>query len=160
MSHLHGLPSMAARVLVVANHTADSDELLDAIREREAQGPARFTLVVPTTPSGLAWAADMSAGIPGAVAQMRTAEDRLHEAGVWVDDVRLGCPEPLTSVVDAVNAAHYDEVVVCTLPRRLSRWLRLALPQRVARATGLPVNHVVAHSAGVATDERAALAAA
>jgi hypothetical protein len=160
MSHLHGLPSEAARVLVVANHTADSDELVEAIRERDAQGPARFTLVVPTTPSGLAWAADMSAGIPAALRQMRIAEDRLQEAGVWVDDVRLGCPEPLTSVIDATNAADFDEVVVCTLPRRLSRWLRLALPQRVERTTGLPVTHVVAHSAGVATDERAALAAA
>ena len=34
--------------------------------------------------------------------------------------------------------------IVSTLPSHLSRWLRLDLPHRVERATGLPVTHVVA----------------
>src|ERR687883_1217198 len=102
MSQLTGLPSQASRVLVVANRTADSDELVDAMHERAAQGPARFTLVVPATPHGLAWAADMSAGIPEARRQMALAMERLRDEGLWIDDNRLGSPDPLAPVHDAV----------------------------------------------------------
>src|SRR5207244_3456003 len=76
------------KVLVIANRTADSDELLAALADRAAQGPARFALVVPATPHGLAWAADMSAGVPEARAQMRAAERRLRSAGLALADVR------------------------------------------------------------------------
>lgn len=45
-------------VLVVANRTADSTELIAALRQRAARSPARFRLLVPAVPRGLAWAAD------------------------------------------------------------------------------------------------------
>src|SRR3954453_22717381 len=144
MSHLHGLPSQAERVLVVANRTAASDELIAALQERADRGPARFTLVVPATPSGLAWAADMSPGIPEARRQMHAAAERLRESGLWIDDIRLGSPEPLAAVHDATNFESFSEVIVCTLPTRLSRWRKLGLPLRVQRPPGLPVTHVVA----------------
>src|SRR4051794_17202750 len=155
MSHLTGLPSAAERVLVVANRTAASDELVQAMKERAARGPARFTLVVPATPHGLAWAADMSAGTAEAAGQLRAAEARLRAAGLELGGARLGSPDPIAAVLDAVNFARYDEVIVCTLPRRVSRWLRLCLPYRVERVTGLPVAHVIGHRA-----ERALPAAA
>src|SRR3954470_24281576 len=156
MSHLHGLPSQAERVLVVANRTAASDELIAAMRERAAQGPVRFTLVVPATPSGLAWAADMSAGIPEARRQMAAAADRLRDSGLWIDDVRLGSPEPLAAVPAATNFESFSEVIVCTLPSRMSRWLKLCLPHRVQRTTGLPVTHVVAERRRAGRFERVA----
>src|SRR3954447_19703949 len=163
MSHLHGLPSQAERVLVVANRTAASDELIAALQERADRGPARFTLVVPATPSGLAWAADMSAGIPEARRQMHAAAERLRESGLWIDDIRLGSPEPLAAVHDATNFESFSEVIVCTLPSRMSRWLKLCLPSRVQRTTGLPVTHVVAGRGRAAErrrDRELALAAA
>jgi hypothetical protein len=150
MSHLQGLASAAERVLVVANRTADSDELVAALHERAERGPARFTLVVPATPHGLAWAADMSAGVPEARRQMTAAADRLRDSGLWIDDIRLGSPEPLAAVHDATNFESFAEVIVCTLPSRMSRWLKLCLPSRVQRATGLPVTHVVAQRNGAA----------
>jgi hypothetical protein len=156
MFHLTGLPSQADRVLVVANRTADSDELIQAMHERAARGPARFTLVVPSTPSGLAWAADMSAGVPEARRQMALAEQRLRDEGLWIDDLRLGSPEPLAAVLDATNFESFSDVIVCTLPRRVSRWLKLCLPHRVERATGLPVTHVVAQRSRGTRFERAA----
>jgi hypothetical protein len=89
----------------------------------------------------------MSSGAAEAARQLRAAEARLRSAGLELGGVRLGSPDPLAAVLDAVNFARYDEVIVCTLPRRVSRWLRLCLPYRVERATGLPVVHVVAHRA-------------
>ena len=136
-----------ADVLVVANRTAACDELMAALDARAARGAVRYTLVVPATPHGLAWATDMSSGIAEAACQMRAAERRLRERGLPVGGVRLGSPDPLAAVLDAVNFARFDEVIVCTLPRRVSRWLRLCLPYRVARVTGLPVTHIVAHRA-------------
>src|SRR3954447_3571941 len=147
--------STAADVLVVANRTADSDELLEALVERARRAPARFALVVPATPHGLAWAADMSSGYAEAARQLRAAVTRIRAAGLELGAVRLGSPDPLAAVLDAVNFGDYDEVIVCTLPRRVSRWLRLCLPYRVERATGLPVAHVIGHHA-----ERALPAAA
>ena len=156
MFHLTGLPSQADRVLVVANRTADSDELIQAMHERAARGPARFTLVVPSTPSGLAWAADMSAGVPEARRQMALAAERLADEGLWIDDIRLGSPEPLAAVHDATNFESFSDVIVCTLPRRVSRWLKLCLPHRVERSTGLPVVHIVAQRSRGSRFERAA----
>ena len=45
--------SSTANVLVVANRTADSPELIAALRQRAARSPARFTLLV--RPSRAAW---------------------------------------------------------------------------------------------------------
>jgi hypothetical protein len=150
MSHLSGLPSQADHVLVVANRTADSEELVQAMRARAALGPARFTLVVPATPHGLAWAADMSAGVPEAKRQIAAARQRLEDTELWIDEIRLGSPEPIAAVHDAINFGTFQDVIVCTLPRRMSRWLKLCLPDRVRRSTGLPVTHVVAQRGAAA----------
>ena len=80
-------------------------------------------------------------------AHARAARTRLLAAGLPLATLRVGSPDPLAAALDAVNFARYDEVIVCTLPRRVSRWMRLCLPDRVRRVTGLPVTHVVAQRA-------------
>jgi hypothetical protein len=57
----------------------------------------------------------------------------------------LGDSEPLSAIQDAVNLGDYDEIIISTLPRRLSRWLRLDLVSKT-RALGLPVTHVEARA--------------
>src|SRR3954447_14963568 len=74
-----------ASVLVVANRTAGSDELLEALRERAAQGPATFHLVVPATARGVSWVADMSAGGDDAEHDLEGALGRLRAAGLDID---------------------------------------------------------------------------
>ena len=37
----------------------------------------------------------------------------------------------------------HDEVIVCTLPGRSSKWIRSDLPHSVGRFTGAPVTHVI-----------------
>jgi hypothetical protein len=53
----------------------------------------------------------------------------------------VGDPEPLMAIQDAVNLGEYDEIIISTLPPRLSRWLKLDLVSKT-RALGLPVTHV------------------
>jgi hypothetical protein len=130
-----------ASVLVVANRTAGSDELLGALRERAAQGPASFHLVVPSTARGVSWVADMNAGTDAAEHDLEGALERLRGAGLEVDG-QIGDPDPVAAVQDAANDARYDEVIVSTLPKHVSKWLKLDLPSKAAHATGLPVTHV------------------
>ena len=132
-----------AQVLVVANRTAECDELLDALRKRASDGEVAFTLLVPATPHGVAWAADMHSGTPEAEGHMGNAVERLRAAGLEVEG-RVGDPDPYAAVQDAINlTGPYDEVVVSTLPTHLSKWLKLDLPNRVRRSTGLPTTHVL-----------------
>ena len=138
-----------ASVLVVANRTAESPELLDALRQRAAQGEATFTLLVPATPHGVAWAADMHSGGSEAEGHMLGAVERMRSAGLNVKDGKVGDPDPIAAVQDEVNFAPYDEVVVSTLPGGISKWLKLDLPHRVERTTGLPTTHVLAQEAKV-----------
>jgi nucleotide-binding universal stress UspA family protein len=135
-----------ANVLVVANRTAESGELLEAMKKRAAQGPTTFTLLVPATPHGMAWAGNMHAGGPEAEQHTQRAVASLRDAGLEVEG-KVGDPDPLAAVQDAANFNDYDEVIVSTLPTHLSKWLKLDLPRKVGAATGLPVTHVTASEA-------------
>jgi GABA permease len=137
-----------ASVLVVANRTADSPELIAALRQRAERQPARFTLLVPAVPRGLAWAADMKAGAGDAIARAEGSLRRLRLAGLDLTGAIVGDPDPFAAVGDALHSGEFDEVIVSTLPRGASRWLGLSLPDRLRRATDLPVAHVVAAHAG------------
>ncbi len=132
-----------ARILVVANRTAESPELLDALQKRAVHGPCEFTLLVPATPHGIAWAADMH-GAGGEATEHRDAfVAELRGEGLDVRDAQIGDSDPLAAVQDACNFTEYDELIVSTLPRRVSKWLRLDLPSKARAATGLHVQHVV-----------------
>jgi hypothetical protein len=123
-------------VLVLANLTAVSDALLDAMTARAERGPARFTIVVPAV---------------GARADARrAAETRLREAvegaraaGLEAEGV-LGDCDPLVATTEAFDPRSHDEIMVSTLPTDVSHWMRADLPQRIGRLTGAPVSHVVA----------------
>jgi nucleotide-binding universal stress UspA family protein len=134
-----------ARVLVAANRTAGSDELLQALRERAEQGPASFHLVVPATARGVSWVADMNAGESAAEHDLEGALDRLRAAGLEVEG-EIGDPDPIAAISDAANAEKYDELIVSTLHKTISKWLKLDLPSKAAHATGLPVSHVEARA--------------
>jgi hypothetical protein len=136
----------AARVLVVANKTAASPALLEAIRERAAKGPADFTLLVPNAAHGLHKVVDPEDQSQSeAEATIELAMPLIEEAAGRQCDAIIGVPEPLAAVQDAVNLHGFDEIIVSTLPTRVSRWLRLDLPHKV-EGLGLPVTTVTARS--------------
>jgi hypothetical protein len=133
-------------VLVVANRTAECDELHQALKERAAKGDdPKFTLVVPSA-HGFAKAANPDEEAPEAQQHVDNAVAKFRDAGLDVEG-RLGDPDPVAAVQDAYNMGSYDEVIVSTLPTHLSKWLRVDLPSKAAHATGLPVTHVVGSEA-------------
>jgi hypothetical protein len=141
-----------ARILVVANRTAESPELLEALRARSSKGPCEFTLLVPATPHGIAWAADMHAGASEAEDHRAAFVAELRREGLDVRDAKVGDPDPLAAVSDECNFTSYDELIVSTLPLKVSKWLRVDLPRKAQAATGLPVEHVVASETKVVTN--------
>jgi hypothetical protein len=134
----------ATRVLVVANKTAATPALLDAVRERAAAGPCEFTLLVPNATHGLHTLVDPEdQEQTEAEATIELALPLLEDAAGGPVDAMVGVPEPLAAIQDAVNLHGFDEIVISTLPKRLSRWLRLDLPSKAA-GLGLPVTTVTA----------------
>jgi hypothetical protein len=118
-------------VLVVANVTATSDELLEALRRLDARGACRFTLVMPRSRAG-------------AEPRLDEALEAMRAAGLSKVTGRVGDPDPIVAAMDVWDPMQFDEVVVSTLPTGVSRWLGLDLPRRLEKLTGVPVHHVVA----------------
>ena len=136
--------SAPARVLVVANRTAATPALVEAVRERAARGPCRFTLLVPHTAHGLHRVVDPEdQGTAEAEETLGLALPLLEEAAGAEVQGMIGDPEPLAAIQDAVNAHGFDELIISTLPARFSRWLKLDLPSK-AEGLGLPVTTITA----------------
>jgi hypothetical protein len=135
-----------ARVLVVANRTAATPALLDAVRERAARGPCAFTLLVPRPAHGLHRVVDPEdQAADEAEATLELAIPVLEQAAGSPVAGMIGDPEPLAAIQDAVNMQGFDEIIISTLPKRVSRWLHLDLPHKAA-GLGLPVTTVTAQS--------------
>ena len=133
---------VAARVLVVAHKTAATAPLLQAVRERSQRGPAKFTLLVPNPAHGLHKVVDPEdQGAAEARTVLDTALPKLSEAAGTQVEGMVGDADPVAAVHDAVNLQGFDEIIVSTLSPRVSRWLRLDLPSKVA-GLGLPVTTV------------------
>jgi hypothetical protein len=124
-----------ARVLVVAHRTAATPGLLDQVRARARSSPCTFTLVVPRP----YWDPETDE----AAATLELAIPLLSEAaGGHVEGI-VGDSDPFVAVQEAIEGGGFDEIIISTLPARVSRWLRRDLPRRV-EALGLPVTVVTA----------------
>ena len=137
--------SSTARVLVVAHKTAATPALLEAIRQRAARGPARFHLLVPNPhppswrPSELSHP-DVTEGeqvMALALPLIEEAAGHLAEGSVSPRH------DPMDAIEETLHQEDFDEIILSTLPRAVSRWLHVDLPRRVAHF-GLPVTTVIA----------------
>jgi hypothetical protein len=134
------------RCLVVAHQTLDSPRLEEAMWEEVRREPCGFHLVVPMLPR--------SEGMTWTEAKVRaTAQEHLNQAlsgfrlaGFSIDG-EVGGTSPVDAVGDVLlrdGDDAYALVMVSTLPHTVSRWLKVDVPARIARSTGLPVHHVEA----------------
>ena len=128
---------MAAHVLVVAHKTAATSALADAVRARAQASDCGFTLLVPRT----YWDPDTEA----AAAAIELAVPLLDEAAGTHVEALIGDSDPFVAVRDTLAAGDYSEVIISTLPERVSHWLHRDLPSRVERL-GIPVTVVTARS--------------
>ena len=130
--------SESRHILIVANRTAATPALIDAIRKRAAEGPCRFALLVPRA----YWDADTEES----AITLELALPLLDEAAGSHVEGLIGDNDPFVAVTGALEQGGYDEIIISTLPARVSHWLHLDLPARVQRL-GLPVTVITARKA-------------
>jgi hypothetical protein len=129
-------------ILVIANRTLGGEKLLDAVRERAAAGDTRFRLVVPQTKPGAGLVIYDEAVRESAQVRVDLAMGLLADEGIEASG-EVGDPDPFNAAMDAIAARRPDEVIVSTHPATQSGWLRRDLIERIERASGLPVTHIV-----------------
>jgi hypothetical protein len=137
------------RILVVANRTAATPRLLDEIDRRAADGPCEFVLLIPDASDRKA--ADWT---------METALRLMRKSARGkVDGISSVAEDPFAAVRAAVAADSFDEIIVSTLPRKISKWLRRDLIRRV-EGLGLPVTAIVPGDGKLTREEELLLAGA
>jgi hypothetical protein len=125
-------------ILIVAHRTAATPPLLEHVRGRAAAGPCRFTLLVPRP----LWDPDTEES----ALTLELAIPLLEEAAGGRVEGIVGDNDPFHAVSGALASGRYDEVIISTLPARVSHWLHIDLPARVHRL-GVPVAVVTAKKA-------------
>ena len=126
-------PNQPTNVLVVANQTVLSPELLERIRERAKEGRASFLIVSPQGDDEEHGEADR---------RLRRALSELRGEGINAHG-QIVHPDPYTAAMNAVHDERVDEIIVSTFPGERSGWLRRDLVQRLRKDTGKAVDHVV-----------------
>jgi hypothetical protein len=115
------------RVLIVANRTAATPALLHEVRRRAAHGPCSFTLLVPQL------IAEEAFGDEEARKTIALAVPLLEEAAGDEVPAVIGPSDAMLAVERLLVHEHFDEVIVSTLPERVSHWLKRDLPTRIER---------------------------
>jgi len=127
----------------VANRTAATHRLLEAVQRRAEQGGCEFALLVPDVSDRKA--ADWT--LETALRLMRRPARGKVEGLVGVSS------DPFESVQEAVRQGNFDEIIISTLPRRISKWLRRDLIRRV-EGLGLPVTAIVPSGSKLSREEQ------
>jgi hypothetical protein len=125
--------------LVVANRTAASQPLQDALKAKaEADERHLFIVVVPQ-------AGGEGLHVRQARGRLSQVIDRLRNEGMLAAGM-IGDPDPYAATMNALQYFRVDDVVISTLPATRSGWMRSDLIERVRRASGKPVEHVAAEA--------------
>ena len=136
------------RVLVLANQTVESQELLDELRGIDADQSATYYVVVPASPIEVGTAANGPLDLLEAT--RREAQLRLDNTLAALRsenleaDGEIGDTRPLRALASAVGAFHPDQIVIATLPPEESIWHRFDVVDRARAEYDVPVTHVVA----------------
>jgi hypothetical protein len=127
------MESSRRRVLVVANRTAATPDLLDAVKRYAREQPTAFALLIPDAAKSehTDWTLEL------ALPLLQRA------AGGPVQSLTGSAGDPFDAIKKVLAEERFDRVIISTLPRRVSKWLRRDLPKRV-EALGVPVEVITA----------------
>ncbi len=131
--------------LAVANRTASGDELLEALTAKASafsQPGRRQVFVVVVPPEG-----GSGHALHRARTRLKLVLDRLRVRDLYAAGM-VGDPDPFTAIMNALQYFRVDDIVISTFQETKSGWLRGDLIERVKRASGKPVEHVVHEEAG------------
>lgn len=140
------------RILIVANQTLGCPELEEALEPHLEAGAAEFVVVAPIAAmeGERQWdypATDRYIPSPEQIAhalagaRLQQELERLRGLGAQAQGEVVD-HDPLGRVRELLAESTFDSLIVCTLPTRLSHWLRVDLPGRLSRAVTIPVLHV------------------
>lgn len=165
---------MAGRCLIVANQTLGGEALDEAVEDCISRDVRRFHVVTPVTRvdhETTAWTGGFGLSEGGAPpervraaveADAKRYQSQLDEArerarrrlDLMIDKIEslggeaageVGVDDPLAATRTVLEREPpFDEIIVSTLPARLSHWLRMDLPNRIARITDVPVTTIEA----------------
>jgi len=106
------------RILVIANRTASTPTMLDKVAERARAGASFALLIPPEHGDDEDWSQEVALKLVG------------RAAGSDVACLDSG-DDPLDTVHRAVSDGEFDELIVCTAPAHLARWVHHDLPHRL-----------------------------
>src|SRR4051794_4686211 len=132
----------AKKILVVANETVVGKPLIDAVKKRADKGPIKVHVISPQNQPKAGYVVYEDTVRDAAENRVKMAVAQLQEIGVDADGEVMD-PDPYAATMDALGEEVYDEVIISTHPETRSGWLRQGLVDRVARAAGRPVEHIV-----------------
>jgi len=130
------------KILVVANETVAGKPLIDAVKKRADQGPIQVHVISPQNQPKAGYVVYDETVRDAAENRLKMTLAQLKEIGVEADGEVMD-PDPYAAIMDALGEEAYDEIIISTHPETRSGWLRQGLVDRVARASGRPVEHVV-----------------
>ena len=131
------------RILVVANETVAGRPLIDAVKRRAGDDQDLIVHVIcPQNEPKHGFVVHDEYIRDAAQNRLDMTLALLREAGIEADGEIMD-PDPYSAVMDALGEQDYDEIIVSTHPETRSGWLRQGLVDRLARATGRDIEHVV-----------------
>ena len=130
------------RLLVVANETVAGKPLIEAVKRRAEGGDLHVHVICPQNQPRHGYVIHDNHVRDAAENRLQMTLALLKEEGIEADGAVMD-PDPYAAVMDALGEEAYDEIVISTHPETRSGWLRQGLVDRVHRASGRPVEHVV-----------------
>lgn len=133
------------RYLIVAHQTADSPQLVEAVKGIQRTEPdAEFGLLVPATPVNHLASWTRGEAESAAAEAGERARNRMAREGIGLREVFVGDANPVYAVGDVFNRSPWDHVLVSTLAPGVSRWVKMDVVSRLSRELPVPVTHVAA----------------
>jgi hypothetical protein len=134
-----------SHILVIANETVASKQLLDAVRGGTEAGVDLVTVLAPVNAPSGGYVIYEDTRRAAAGRRLDRTLGALHEAGISAHGLVVDT-SPVDSVTDALAQLEPrpDRIVVSTHPEQKSGWLRKNMVDRIREAAGdIPVEHVV-----------------